>query len=96
MVYQPIINNKNRALGGYWEKVSCLSLRVCAYEYKSWKTSLRRIVDKPTRKELHAEIAKLNKRINDHVCPAWVGVDLSISESDMYKSLKTKASNQKR
>lgn len=31
---------------------------------KNWKKSLRKITDKPSRKELHAEIAKLNRIIN--------------------------------
>jgi hypothetical protein len=46
------------------------------YKAKNWESSLRKIIDRPTRKELHAEIAKLNNTIN-HMCPAWVGVDLS-------------------
>lgn len=55
---------------------------------KNWEKSLRKITDKPTRKELFAEIAKLNKDINNHVCPAWVGVDFSITGSKQYKDLK--------
>ena len=58
---------------------------------KNWKKSLRKIVDKkvnkPSRKELHATIAELNKKLNAYPVAEDMSRDLKIA-NEMVKELR--------